>query len=230
MEQKSFFARWRANFLTGLVIVLPGVISIAVLVWLFGTISNITDTLLIFIPKNITHRNNGEGPMYWYWSLVALLVAVLLISAAGRLARNYFGIKMIEWVERALMHVPFLNKIYSATKQVNDALASGNKNSFKTVVLVQFPREGMYSVGFITSEQNDEVQAKTKEKVVGVFVPTTPNPTSGFLILVPETQVIKLEMSVTDAIKYIVSLGSISHGYTPPPVAGKREWKMEDGE
>jgi uncharacterized membrane protein len=230
MEQKSFFARWRANFVTGLVVVLPGVISIAVLVWLFGTISNITDTLLIFIPKNITHRNNGEGPMYWYWSLVALLVAVLLISAAGRLARNYFGIKMIEWVERALMHVPFLNKIYSATKQVNDALASGNKNSFKTVVLVQFPREGMYSVGFITSEQNDEVQAKTKEKVVGVFVPTTPNPTSGFLILVPETQVIKLEMSVADAIKYIVSLGSISHGYAPPPVAGKQAWKMEDGE
>jgi uncharacterized membrane protein len=216
MEQKSFFARWRANFVTGLVIVLPGVISIAVLVWLFGTISNITDTLLIFIPQTITHRNNGEGPMYWYWSLVALLLAVLLISAAGRLARNYFGKKMIEWVERALMHVPFLNKIYAATKQVNDALASGNKHSFKTVVLVQFPREGMYSVGFITSEQNDEVQAKTREKVVGVFVPTTPNPTSGFLILVPETQVIKLGMSVADAIKYIVSLGSISQEYPPP--------------
>jgi uncharacterized membrane protein len=230
MEQKGFFARWRANFVTGLVIVLPGVVSIAVLVWLFGTISNITDTLLIFIPQTITHRKSGEGPMYWYWSLVALLLAVLLISTAGRLARNYFGIKMIEWVERALMHVPFLNKIYAATKQVNDALASGNKNSFKTVVLVQFPREGMYSVGFITSEQNDEVQAKTMEKVVGVFVPTTPNPTSGFLILVPETQVIKLEMSVADAIKYIVSLGSISHGYAPPPAAGKREWKMEDGE
>jgi uncharacterized membrane protein len=232
MEQKSFFARWRSNFVTGLVIVLPGVISIAVLVWLFGTISNITDTLLIFIPKTITHRNNGEGAMYWYWSLVALLLAILLISAAGRLARNYFGKKMIEWVERALMHVPFLNKIYAATKQVNDALASGNKHSFKTVVLVQFPREGMYSVGFITSEQHDEVQAKMKEKVVCVFVPTTPNPTSGFLILVPETQVIKLEMSVADAIKYIVSLGSISQEYIPPPVAavGKREWKIEDGE
>ncbi|MGA2180256.1 MAG: DUF502 domain-containing protein [Verrucomicrobiota bacterium] len=230
MEQKSFFARWRANFVTGLVIVLPGVISIAVLVWLFGTISNITDTLLIFIPKSITHRNNGEGPMYWYWSLVALLLAILLISAAGRLTRNYFGKKMIEWVERALMHVPFLNKIYAATKQVNDALASGNKNSFKTVVLVQFPREGMYSVGFITSEQqHDEVQAKTREKVVGVFVPTTPNPTSGFLMFVPETQVIKLEMSVADAIKYIVSLGSISQEYTPAAAAEKRGWKMEDG-
>jgi uncharacterized membrane protein len=220
MEHKSFFARWRSNFVTGLVIILPGVISIAVLAWLFGTISNITDTLLIFIPKSITHGNDGEGPMHWYWSLVALVLAVLLISAAGRLARNYFGKKMIEWVERALMHVPFLNKIYSATKQVNDALASGNKNSFKTVVLVQFPRAGMYSVGFITSEQNDEMQAKTGEKVVGVFVPTTPNPTSGFLILVPEAQLIKLEMTVADAIKYIVSLGSISQEYTP--VAEKR--------
>ena len=216
MEQKSFFARWRSNFVTGLVIVLPGVISVAVLVWLFGTISNITDTLLIFIPKSITHGNNGEGPMHWYWSLVALLLAVLLISAAGRLARNYIGIKMIDWMDRALKQVPFLNKIYAATKQVNEAFA-GNKNSFKTVVLVQFPREGMYSVGFITSEQNDEIQAKTREKVVGVFVPTTPNPTSGFLILVPEDQLIKLDMSVPDAIKYIVSLGSISQEYTPPP-------------
>jgi uncharacterized membrane protein len=128
---------------------------------------------------------------------------------------------MIEWMDRALMQVPFLNKIYAATKQVNEAFA-GNKNSFKTVVLVQFPREGMYSVGFITSEQNDEIQAKTREKVVGVFVPTTPNPTSGFLILVPETQLIKLEMSVADAIKYIVSLGSISQEYTPLPVEKRK--------
>jgi uncharacterized membrane protein len=179
MEEKSLFARWRSNFVTGLVIVLPGVISIAVLVWLFGTISNITDTLLIFIPKTITHRNQGDGPMYWYWSLVALLLAVVLISAAGRLARNYFGIKMIEWVDRALMQVPFLNKIYAATKQVNEAFA-GNKNSFKTVVLVQFPREGIYSVGFITSEQNDEIQAKTGKRSWACSCPPRPTPHRAF--------------------------------------------------
>jgi uncharacterized membrane protein len=217
MEQKSFFARWRADFVTGLVVVLPGVVSIALLVWLFFTISNITDTLLIFIPKTITHQNNGDGRMYWYWSLIALLVAILLIGVAGRLARNYFGKKMIEWVERVLMHVPLLNKFYGAIRQVNEAFTAGKKDSFKTVVLVEFPREGIYSIGFITSEQHNEVQQKMREKVACVFIPTTPNPTSGFLILVPETQVIKLEMSVADAIKYIVSLGSISHGYTPPP-------------
>ena len=230
MEQKSFFARWRANFVTGLVIVLPGVISIAVLVWLFGTISNITDTLLVFIPRNITHRNNGDGPMHWYWSLVALMLAILLISAAGRLARNYIGIKIIDWMDRALMQVPFLNKIYAATKQVNEAFA-GNKNSFKTVVLVEFPGAGSYTVGFITNEQQGEVQKMAGKILVSVFIPTTPNPTSGFLILVPEEKVVKLKMSVPDAIKYIVSLGSISQEYTPPSPAAveKRGWKMEDG-
>jgi uncharacterized membrane protein len=189
--------------------------------WVFRTVSNLTDLLLFFLPKTITHEDGGAGPVYWYWSLVALLVAVVLISVVGVLARYYIGKRMIEWMDNAMMQVPLLNKFYGAIRQVNEAFA-GNKHSFKTVVLVQFPREGMYSVGFITSVQHDEVQARIKEKVMCVFVPTTPNPTSGFLILVPEAQIIKLEMSVPDAIKYIVSLGSIAQGYVPPPPAQKR--------
>ena len=149
--------------------------------------------------------------MYWYWSLVALLLAILLISIAGGLARNYFGKKMIEWVDHVLMHVPFLNKIYAATKQVNEAF-TGNKHSFKTVVLVEFPREGMHTIGFLTNEQHNEVQQKARGKSVCVFVPTTPNPTSGFLLLVPEDKVIKLNMSVAEGLKYIISLGSIFPG------------------
>lgn len=217
MEHKSLFARWRSNFLTGLVLVLPAVISFAVIKWLFGTISSITDLLLFFLPKSITHEDAGTGPTHWYWSLIALLIAILIISFVGRLARNYFGRKMIEWLDAAMLRIPLFNKIYAAIKQVNEAFA-GNKHSFKTVVLVQFPSAGMYSVGFITSEQNDEVQQKTKEKVVCVFVPTTPNPTSGFLILVPEEKVTKLDMSVADGIKYIVSLGSISPEHLPPKI------------
>ena len=211
--KKNFFARWRANFLTGLAVVLPAVVSIGIVVWLFRNVSNVTDMLLIFLPRKITHGANGEGEMYWYWSFFAFLLAVVLICVAGMLARNYFGRKIIEWVETILMRVPLLNKLYGGIKQVNEDFASGNKNSFKTVVLVEFPRVGMHSIGFITSEQHDEVQAKTKEKVVCVFVPTTPNPTSGFLILVPEDKVIKLEMSVPEAVKYIISLGSLSPGY-----------------
>lgn len=215
----NFFGRWRANFFTGLVVVLPAVISLALVKWLFGTVSSITDTLLIFLPQTLTHERSGEGPMYWYWSLVALMLAILLIGLVGLLTRYYFGKELIRWVDTALLRVPLLNKIYGAIKQVNEAFSSGSKSSFKTVVLIEFPRPGMYSIGFITSEQHDEVQMKTKEKVVCVFVPTTPNPTSGFLMLVPEDQVTKLEMSVADGIKYIISLGSIAPEYTPP---GKR--------
>jgi uncharacterized membrane protein len=217
MEHKSLFARWRSNFLTGLVLVLPAIISLAVIKWLFGTISSITDLLLFFLPMTITHKDAGTGSMFWYWSVIALLLAILIISFVGRLARNYFGRKMIEWMDAVMMRIPLFNKIYAAIKQVNEAFA-GNKHSFKTVVLVEFPREGMYSVGFLTSEQHAEVQQKTKEKVVCVFVPTTPNPTSGFLILVPEEKIIKLNMSVADGIKYIVSLGSISPDYAPPKI------------
>lgn len=216
MKQKSFFVRWRANFVTGLIIVLPAVVSAIVLVWVFGTVANITDSLLFFLPRIVTHNNHGEGAMYWYWSLAALLFAVVLISIIGRLARNYFGQKMIEWMETAMLRIPLFNKVYSSIKQVNDAFSTGGKNSFKTVVLVEFPRAGTYSIGFLTSEQNAEVQAKTGEKVVCVFVPTTPNPTSGFLILVPEDKVTKLDMTVAEGIKYIVSLGSITPEYEPP--------------
>jgi uncharacterized membrane protein len=207
--QKSIFARWRANFWAGLVIVLPAVISLAVLRWLFGTVANITDTLLIFVPAIFTHHDQGNGPMYWYWSLAALILAAGLISIVGLLARYYFGQKVIEWVDTALMRIPLLNKIYSATKQVNDAFSATNKTAFRTVVLVEFPREGVYSIGFITSDPHAEVQARTGQKVACVFVPLTPNPTSGFLLMVPEDKVIKLEMSVPDAIKYVISLGAI---------------------
>ena len=168
MEQKSFFARWRSSFLTGLAVTFPALLTLAAVKWLFGTISSVTDLLLFFLPRTLTHEslvnaNDGKGPMFWYWSLVALVLAVVLISVAGVLARYYIGKKMIDWTDRVLMRVPLLNKFYGAIKQVNDAFA-GNKHSFKTVVLVEFPGPGNYSVGFITSEQQGEVQQKTGKK------------------------------------------------------------------
>lgn len=205
----NFLARWQANFWAGLAIVLPGVISIALLAWLFSRVADITDTLLIFLPRRLTHQDNGAGPMYWYWSLFALAVAVFLIGLVGQLARNYIGKQLIKWFDTTLLRVPLLNKIYSATKQVNEAFSSSNKDAFRTVVLVEFPRPGVYSLGFITSEQHPEVLARADEKLICVFVPTTPNPTGGYLLLVPEDKVTKLNMSVGDGIKYIISLGSI---------------------
>ncbi len=214
-------ARWRANFLTGLAIVLPGVITLAVVKWFFGTISSFTDTLLFSLrwwldPKEI-YEDGASGSMFWYWSALAILLAVVMVSVVGVLARYYFGKRLIAWADSLMLRVPVLNKIYGTIKQVDEAFTSGKKSSFKTVVLVEYPREGIYSAGFITSEQEDEVQKRTGKKCVCVFIPMTPIPTGGFLIIVPEEKVIKLDMSVADGFKYIISLGALANESAPPP-------------
>lgn len=215
----AWFTQWRANFVTGLAVVLPAVLSVAVLVWLFGVVSHVTDTLLIFLPDSWTHKDRGAGPLYWHWRLVALVLTVVLVSLVGRLTRYYIGKKAIAVMDSVLLRVPLLNKIYGTIKQVNEAFSTNKKSSFRQVVLVEFPRAGQYSVGFITGEQTQEVQAKTREKVVSVFIPTTPNPTSGFLILVPEASLTKLQMSVADGIKFIISLGSLAPEYPADPTS-----------
>ena len=211
--KKSLLARWRANFFAGLAVVMPGIISVGALVWIFGTVATFTDTLLFFLSHDVTHQDHGTGKMWWYWSLAAFVLAIILVCLVGLTARNYFGKRMIEWADTIIMHIPLLNKIYGATKQVNDALVTGNKNSFKTVVLIQFPHPGSYSLGFLTSE-DAEIRVNPDQKMVCVFVPTTPNPTAGFLMLVPEDKVTRLKMSVADGLKYIISLGAIAPEYT----------------
>jgi uncharacterized membrane protein len=215
--RKSLFARWRASFFTGLIIILPGVITLAVVKWFFGTVSSLTDLLLFFLPKTTTHENDGTGPIHWYWSLLALLVSALLVTVIGVLARHYIGKRLIDLADNLMLRVPVLNKIYGTIKQV-DAAFTGNKNSFKTVVLIEYPRPGIYSVGFITSEQEDPISLKLNRKTVCVFIPTTPIPTSGFLVILPPEQVTKLDMSVAEGFKYIISLGAITQDSPTPGV------------
>ncbi len=213
--KKSFFARWRGSFFAGLAVVLPGVVTLAIVKWLFGTIASFTDALFFFLPfflkPEAIFKNGVDGEMFWYWSLLAVIIAVVLISAIGVLAKYYFGKRLIELADNLMLRVPVLNKIYGTIKQVDQAFTSGKKTSFKTVVFVEYPREGIYSVGFITSERADEIELKTQKKCVCVFIPTTPIPTGGFLIVVPEEKVIKLEMSVADGLKYIVSFGALAN-------------------
>ena len=201
---KKFLAHGRADFLAGLAVVLPVALSIAAVIWLFGTVSHFTDALLLLVPGEWIR--NGDGPLHLFSRVFALLIAMLLIGAVGRLGRYYFGKKLIQGVDALLMRVPLLNKMYLALKQIHEALTSSKAASFKQVVLVEFPRPGLYSIGFITGAQNAEVQAKTKKRLVGVFVPTPPL-TSGSIVLVPEADVVKLDMSVADGLKFIMSLG-----------------------
>jgi uncharacterized membrane protein len=219
----GFLPRWRANFLTGLAIVLPAVLSVAVVIWMFGTVATITDSLLIFLPAQWTHQHDGLGPMKWYWSVLAFTLAMVLVALIGQLARYYFGKKAIQSIDRLMLQVPLLNKIYATIKQVNDAFSAKNKSSFKQVVLVDFPHPGQKAVGFITNVQLQDVVPETSERLVAVFVPTTPVPTGGFLLLLPESKVIKLNLSVADGIKFIISLGAISPDVSLPVGASASE-------
>jgi uncharacterized membrane protein len=220
--KKSIFARWRASFFTGLIIVLPGVVTLAVVKWFFGTVSSFTDALLFFLPHFLDPKkiflNGQSGAMFWYWSLLALFVGVAIVSVIGGMTRYYIGKQIIAWADGMMLRVPVLNRIYGTIKQVDEAFTSGKKSSFKTVVLVEYPREGIYSVGFITSEQAVEVEQKTGKKCVCIFIPTTPIPTGGFLIIAPEENVIKLDMSVADGFKYIISIGALANESAPPEI------------
>ena len=218
-QPKKRINSWQANFYTGLAIILPVVISLAILKWLFGTVANFTDLLLFWlkwipIDPQLIYVNQQDGEMQLHWKLLALCLAVALIAMIGRLARHFLGKKLIQLMDYIMFKVPLLNKIYGTIKQVNEAFTSSKKSSFKQVVLVEFPKDGMRSVGFITNEDHEEVQQKISGKIVSVFVPTTPNPTTGFLLLLPEEKITKLDMSVADGIKFIVSLGSVAPVYS----------------
>jgi uncharacterized membrane protein len=207
---KRFLGYGQADFLAGLAVVLPVAVSIAVVIWLFGMVSTLTDTLLLLVPREWIR--DGDGPLRLCWSVLALAVAVLLIGLIGRLGRYYFGKKVIRAVDVVLMRVPLLSKMYLALKQIHEAFTSGKASSFKQVVLVEFPRPGLYSIGFITGAQNAEAQAKTQKRLLAVFVPAPPF-TSGSIVLAPEADVVRLEMSVADGIKFIMSIGSVSPAY-----------------
>ena len=212
LDENSFLNRWRRNFLAGLAISMPGIISVAVVVWLFRNVSSVTDWLLFFLPREWTHAQGADGKMYgemyWYYSFLALLLAVFLICLIGRFGRDYLGRIAIKWMDQALMSIPLLNKIYGTVKQVNESFSS-NKSAFQQVVLVPFPHPDSRTIGFVTGEQNN----LGAEKLISVFVPTTPNPTSGFLLLLPERAAVKVDMSVADGIKFVISLGAISPGH-----------------
>jgi uncharacterized membrane protein len=215
MKQSSFMSSFRVNFLTGLAVVLPGVISIGLLVAIFGTVSNFTDHLLFFLPHKYTHdfdADGKEGAIYWYCSLAALILAVFLVALIGKFTRYYIGRQVIAIADHVLMSVPLLNKIYSTLKQVNEAF-SNDKSSFKQVVLIPFPNTNLLSIGFVTGEH--KTLSPTGETLIGVFIPTTPNPTSGFLVLARESEITRLDMSVADGIKYIISLGAIVRDSVP---------------
>lgn len=195
----------RRIFLTGLVILLPSIISIYILSLTFNWVDSLLGNLL---RQYLGVRIPGLG----------LLITVSAIFVTGLVANNVFGSRVLKMVENGFANIPLIRPIYTATRQIIDAFSLQRKSVFDSVAMIEYPRKGIYGLGFVTGKNLGEVQAKTSKDVVALFVPTTPNPTSGFLLLVPREELIPLEMSVEEALKLIISGGVIVPDWPLSPV------------
>ena len=143
---------------------------------------------------------------------IGILLALLVLLGTGLIAANYFGKRFVSFWESFLERIPLVRNIYSAVKRFAEIILSDSSQSFSKVLLIEYPRKGLYSLSFQTSQDLGEVQGKTGEDLVCVFVPTTPNPTSGLILMVPKQDVIELDMGVEDALKMVISLGVVVPG------------------
>jgi uncharacterized membrane protein len=193
-------------FLTGIAVVIPVGVTIYVLIFLIGLMDNI----LAIIPSGI----HPDKLLSFHIPGLGFIFTMILIFMAGLVTQSYLGNKVISWAQDAFNRIPIIRNIYQPTKQIVDSLFSGKGRSFRRVVLVEFPSKGLYTIGFVTGLARGEVQEKTSEDCINVFVPTTPNPTSGYYLMIPEKSVVALDMSVEEAFRLIISIGLVEPSQT----------------
>ena len=208
----------RKHLITGLLVWLPLVITVWVLLWVLGLLDGMFAWLL-----SVSQAVLPEGARTTIESLrgvpglgvVVLLVALLLTGLA---ATHFAGQWALRQGDRLLGKIPIVKSIYNSVKQVSDTLFSSSGNAFREAVLVQYPRAGSWTIAFVTGAPSGEVARHLGAPHVSVYVPTTPNPTSGFFLIMPRSEVVPLQMSVDEALKYIISMGVVA----PPPPAPPR--------
>ena len=195
-KKRSLTLVLRNYFITGVVVLIPIGITLYLTKFFIGISSKI-------IPENINPNN------YLPYAVPGLeiLISVVIITIVGGLSLSFLGKKILKIIDDLFKRIPFLRTIYSAILQMTETF-SNSKNDKKSVVLIQYPRKGVWAVGFATKENKGEMAQKTNQKLISVFVPTTPNPTSGFLLMFPLDEVIYLDMTFEEASKFIVSAGT----------------------
>ena len=195
-KKRSIFARVRNYFIAGIVVLIP----IGVTIYLTLLLASISSKIL---PKEI----NPNHYLPYDIPGVEIVIAIILITFIGFISLSFIGKKLLEMFNNILRKIPILRTIYSAIVQMTGTFTK-NDNKKKSVVLVEYPRKGSWAVGFATKDNTGEISTKTKRQLINVFVPTTPNPTSGFLLMFPKEDVIHLDLTFEEASKFIVSAGT----------------------
>ena len=194
-------ASLRKWLFTGLLVIVPGVITLAVLNWIVGLL----DQTLLILP-GAWHPDKLLGLHIPGFGVVLTLLILLVVGAT---ASNFAGRKLVQWGDALVSRIPVVRSIYSSVKQVSDTVFSESGNAFRTTVLVQWPREGVWTVAFVTGAPSGEVAAHLRDEFVSVYVPTTPNPTGGYFVMMRKSDCVELDMSVDAALRYIVSMGVV---------------------
>lgn len=192
------FRKW---LLAGLLVVAPIAITIWVLQWIVSTL----DQTLLILPSG-WHPDKLLG---FHIPGFGVLLAIGILLVLGATASNFFGNKLVNWWHALLNRIPVVRSIYSGVKQVSDTLFSESGNAFRKAVLVQWPREGMYTIAFVTGTPGGDAANYLQGGYLSLYVPTTPNPTGGYFVMVKSSDCIELRMSVDEALKYIVSMGVV---------------------
>ena len=192
----------RKYFITGLLILVP----LSITLWVIHSVIGVMDQSLLLLPAEW----RPEALLGVHVPGVGTILTLLIILLTGLLARNIVGNYVLAIWEAILNRIPIVNSIYSSVKQVSDTLFSSDGNAFRTAVLVQYPRAGVWTIAFVTGSPSPVVQKHLQGEFVNIYVPTTPNPTSGFFLMVPKAEIIELEISVDVALKHIVSMGVVA--------------------
>jgi uncharacterized membrane protein len=205
-EKYSFLRSLRNAFLTGLILLTPLGVSLFVFGWLVNNIGGrFSNRLLYFIPT--LWRQNED--LQLIWNILATIILVLGVTLLGYMSRYFVGKWFLSATENILDKVPFINTVYKTVKQIVQTFSTQQRAVFKKTVMVEYPRKGVWVLGFLTSETKGETQSKTQQKLRNIFIPTTPNPTSGFLLMIPSDEVHELDMSIGDGMKMIISGGAV---------------------
>jgi len=199
----------RKYFITGLLVLVP----LAITLWVLNLIVGTLDQSLLLLPP----QWQPELLLGFHLPGVGTILTLVIIFITGLITRNFIGNRLLMMWELLLQRIPVVNSIYSSVKQVSDTLFSSSGNAFRKALLVQYPREGIWTIAFQTGVPGGDVKNHLSGDYVSVYVPTTPNPTSGFFLMLKREETIELNMSVDEALKYIVSMGVVA-----PPAPGSK--------
>jgi uncharacterized membrane protein len=194
-------------FITGLLVLVPLLITL----WVLATLIGIMDQSLLLLPS----AWRPEAQLGYRIPGLGALLTLLIVFVTGLVATNFFGKQLIIMWEAFLGRVPVVKGIYNSVKQVSDTLFSGSGQAFRQALLVQFPHQGSWTIAFLTGQPGGDVTNHLQGEYVSVYVPTTPNPTGGYFLMMRKSDVIELDMSVDEALKYIISMGVVTPNAVP---------------